>query len=436
MKNNIFYLTTILTASILSTPASATPSFSRQTGVDCQACHIQHMQILNDFGQSFKSSGYRTVGRQTTIEGENLSIPENLNASMLLKGRYQRSNGADASGIKSGTTTNGGQWQFPDEFSLFFGGRIAKNIGFFFEGNAAGTTLESSFKLPTAIELGDYNLSVIPYLTETLGASYGYERASTGAVRNITWAEHRKEVSAQQYIGADGNATGIALVAINDNGYINISRWAPAPLARSGSAQVLHSTYLRIAATPAIESPTLGDWNMHIGGQFWTGSNFAQDLSKILVPVSTRATAFDFQAFGNYHDHDVALYATWAKSAAGTKSEPNILNVGTQKSGVFDPAEYRLNERSAFTIGADYSVVQNIFHLGAALRSAKNGGKTGNLAVAGENPSDDAITLTAVYNLAQNIELHFNHSVYYGSLYNTPQPTGNLLTTIMLQAAW
>lgn len=437
MKKAICAVVTILVTSTLSWSAYAIPSFSRQTGIDCQACHEQHMPLLNDFGQSFKASGYRTMGRQSKVESENLSIPEALNASMLLKGRYQRSNGGDV-GATPGSNTNGGQWQFPDELSLFFGGRIANNIGFFFEGNTTTPNLVSAFKLPTAIELNDYNLSVIPFMTATLGASYGYEQASTGAVRNITWALHHKEVSSQQYVGTDGAATGVSIVAINNLGYFNLTRWAPASMAKSGSAQVLHSTYLRVAATPRIDSLTFGEWAVNFGAQIWTGSNYAQDLTTLrtLSPVSTRAAALDFQAFGSVLDKDFAFYSTWAKSPAGSLNEPNMLNVGADKTGVYDFKAGRLNERSAFTIGADYSVIQNILHVGAAFRSAKSGGMTGTSAIPGNNPSDNAITLTAVYNLAQNIELHANHSFYYGSLYDTPQPTGNILTTIMLQAAW
>jgi hypothetical protein len=436
MKKLIIYATSIV-AFCISQQAFAIPSFSRQLGIDCQACHAQHLSILNDFGQSFKASGYRNVGKQAIIESENLSIQESLNASMLLKGRYQRSNAS--TDLIPGTSTNGGQWQFPEELSLFLSGRVARNIGFFFEGNTAtASNFISAFKFPTAIELRDYNLSVIPFTTNALGASYGYEQANTGATRNGTWATHRKEVSAQQYLGTDGAATGVALVAINDKGYINISRWAPAAFARSGYAQVLRSTYLRVAATPKIDTPKFGAWALHVGAQVWTGSNFARDATplKSLVAVSTRATALDFQAFGQLDDQDVSLYATWAHSPAGSASEPNIFNAGGSSAGELDPKLYRLNERSAFTIGGDYSVIQNTLHVGAAVRSAKNGGKAGSLAVAGDNTSDNAITLTAVYNTAQNIELHINHSIYFGSLYKTPQSTGNILTTIFLQAAW
>ena len=74
--------------------------------------------------------------KQGKIEGDRLSIPDTLNASMRLKARYQKSNGADTDVI-AGDSTNSGQWQVPEEFSLFFGGRVAENVGFFFEVNTA-----------------------------------------------------------------------------------------------------------------------------------------------------------------------------------------------------------------------------------------------------------------------------------------------------------
>lgn len=437
MKKRTLLWASVLATATFASGASAIPSFSRQTGMACQACHSQHAPILNGFGQAFKASGYPMMGAtQTKVEGDRLSIPSTLNASMLLQARYQQSNGA--ADVIPGTTINSGQWQVPEELNLFFGGRIAENVGFFFEGTTAASALISGFKLPAAFNMAGVNLSAIPYLTDVLGASYGFEQSSTGAVRNVRWAEHRKEISAQQYIGTDGAATGVAFVAQNDLGYINFSRWAPAFIARSGAAQVLSSNYLRIAATPTVKIPTMGEWVMHIGAQFWGGSNYApvpQAPIPPLVPVDTRAVALDFQGFGKVGGKEIGIYATWAKSPAGSLAQPNILNVDTT-SAIADPTKYRVNDRKAWTIGADYSVIPNILHIGAAYRSAHTGGTAGVGGVAGDNPGDNAITLTGVYSLAQNIELHLNHSRYSGSLYNTPQPNGNQLTTFMLEASW
>ncbi len=448
MKKVLLSLVGVLAAAITQ-EASAIPSFSRQVSMTCNACHSQHAPILNGFGQAFKAGGYPMMGTQGKVEGERLSIPDTLNASMLLKARYQKSNGANTDVIP-GDSTNSGQWQVPDELNLFFGGRIAETIGFFFEAHVSSTQLDSTFKLPAAVYIADAKFSVIPFMTNEQGASYGYEQSSTGAVRNIRWAEHRKEISAQQYIGTDTAATGVAVVAQNDNGYINYSRWAPALMARKGAAQTLRSSYLRIAATPIVTTPTKGDWTLQFGAQFWRGSNYASDsltlATPALVPVDTRADALDFQASGQLDGHDLAVYATWAKSPGGNASRPNILNVGNageSHAGPAEPAMYRVNERKAWTIGAEYSVIPNTLHFGAAFRSANSGGKNSDptlptpyTAVAGDNQSDNAFTLTAVYNMAQNIEFHLNHSFYSGSLYDTPQSMGNQLTTFMLAASW
>ena len=437
-----------LIASAFTQEAAAIPSFSRQTNMTCQTCHAQHVPILNGFGQAFKAAGYQMMGTQGKVEGDRLSIPNTLNASMRIKARYQKSNGVDMPGAIIGDTTNSGQWQVPEEFSLFFGGRIAENVGFFFEGNTAAAQLVSGFRLPATTYIGDSRLSAIPYMTETLGASYGYEQASTGAVRNVRWAEHRKEVSAQQYVGTDGAATGLAFVAQSDMGFINFSRWAPAFMARSGAAQTMSSNYLRIAATPSVTTATKGDWAIHIGAQFWGGTNYAPNIlpaTPPLVPVVTRATALDFQAFGQVNGKDLSVYATWAKSPAGTAAQPNILNVGNNTAngnnpiGPADPILYRVYDRQAWTIGAEYSMIQNTLHIGAALRRAYSGGATGISGIGAGNPTDNAVTLTGVYNLSQNAEIHLNQSFYNGSLYD-PQPgnmqPGNMLTTIMLEASW
>jgi hypothetical protein len=440
MKKTILLVSLLLAIAAIIPEASAVPSFSRQASMSCLACHSQHVPILNGFGQAFKASGYPMMGTQAKVESEGLSIPVTLNASMMLKGTYQKSNGTDTDAI-SGDSTNSGQWQIPEEFNLFFGGRIAETIGYYFEGHVNSSQLLAAFKLPAAVYIADAKFSVVPFMTDEQGASYGYEQSSTGAVRNVRWAEHRMETSAQQYIGTDTPATGVAIVAQNDTGYINLSRWAPAFMAIRGAAQTLSSSYLRIAATPTLSNIS-GDWTFNIGAQIWHGTNYAFDSKSTtagLVSVETRATALDFQAFGHVRGKELGVYATWAQSPAGTATQPNILNSarpGYTSDVPPEPTLYRLNERKAWTIGAEYSVIPNTLHLGAAYRSANTGGGTGAAAIVGDNPSDNAVTLTLVYNIAQNIEFHLDHSYYSGSLYNTPQPMGNQLTTFMLEASW
>ncbi|MFZ3019011.1 MAG: hypothetical protein WA056_11205 [Gallionella sp.] len=432
MKKIVLSIAGVMAAAAFAPEASAVPSFARQTGMACNACHQQHYPVLNGFGQAFKAAGYTMMGAQEKVEGEHLSIPNVLNASMLLKARYVTDDSAGAPAGTGQSTTGNGQWQIPDEFSLFFGGRVAENIGFMFEGNTAASALVAGFKMPFVFDMGSVKLLAIPYLTDALGASYGFEQASTGAVRGVRWAEHRGDISAQQYVGTDGAATGVALVVSGDMGYINFSKWTPAAnLANpggGGGTNNLASNYIRIAATP-----TMGDWAMHIGAQVWSGGDVAIAL--------TRAKALDFQAQGQAAGKDLSVYATWAKVDATNTVTADAVAAAFPAGSA--PASWgAVANKSAWTIGADYSIIPHVLHIGAAYRNGDDGAvlTAGNIA-AGRGNNDDSVTLTAVYDLTQNVALHVNHSERSGNRYNPAAVggaarTGKSLTTFLLEAAW
>lgn len=425
MKKIVLSIAGVMAATAFAPEASAIPAFARQTGMACTACHQQHFPILNGFGMAFKAAGYTMMGAQGKVEGDHLSIPDTLNASMLLKARYQKNTDNVAGAVTTAVNnSNNGQWQIPDEFSLFFAGRIAENIGFFFEGNTAASMLVAGFKMPVVFDMGGAKLSVTPYLTDALGAAYGFELSATGAVRNVRWAEHRKDISAQQYIINDstraaavnpgGAASGIALVAQNDMGYINYSLWSPVGnLANPGARGVtpkLDSSYLRIAATPNV-----GDWAMHIGAQLWRGKS--SDGAQMW---QTKADALDFQAHGQVGGKELGVYATYAKAAA----DDATIVVAAPASG-----NYFVGDRKAWTIGADYSVIPHILHLGAAYRKG--------VRAAGANQDDNSVTLMGVYDLTQNVALHVNHSMRSGSFHSAPAVgTNDRETTFLLEAAW
>ncbi len=418
MKKVALSLAGVLAAVAFAPEASAIPSFARQTGMACNACHQQHFPVLNGFGQAFKAAGYTMMGAQEKVEGEHISIPSVLNGSMLLKARYQKSSttGAAADAV-GGDTTNSGQWQIPDEFSLFFGGRVADSdamkVGFMFEGNTTGGMLAAGLKVPVVFDLGAVKLMAIPYLTDALGASYGFEQSSTGAVRGVRWAEHRKDISAQQYLNTDGAATGVAFVALHEMGYVNFSRYAPAFSGAPGAAQTLTATYIRAAVTP-----TVADWAINAGVQIWSGSVVAGGAGSTLE-FNPKASAFDFQAFGQVAGMETGLYATYgsvAKDGLGYWSDADAKITNFNK------------DRKAFTVGADVSVIPHILHIGAAYRNATRNVSTTAL-------KDNSITGTLVYDLAQNVAIHANHSIRSGAVADAGSTEASL-TTFMLEAAW
>jgi hypothetical protein len=94
---------------VVPTVGHALPSYARQTGMACAQCHFQKYPALTAVGRAFKASGFTQMGPQTTIQGERLSVPSVLNASIFLKIRYQKTNGTDDDRER---TTNDGELQF------------------------------------------------------------------------------------------------------------------------------------------------------------------------------------------------------------------------------------------------------------------------------------------------------------------------------------
>jgi len=425
MKKIVLSLAGVLAATAFAPEAAAVPAFARQTGMACTACHAQHFPILNSFGRAFKAAGYTMMGAQGKVEGDHLSLPDTLNASIVMKVRYQDDNTAGPVGASDAVAQNvgGGQVQFFDEFALLFGGRVAENVGFLLEAQMIGTApLAAGFKMPFVFDVGGAKLSVIPFTTDALGVGYGYEQSSGGVLRSNRWAEHRREISAIQYNadrGLDGGAaTGVTFAAQNDMGYINLTKWdasfMPGPGTGPGAGGDFDSNYVRIAATP-----TVADWAMVVGLGKMSGSSYS---SAALAKVDTDQTFFDFQAQGEVAGKELGVYFQHAKAPAGN-GVSNAYNGSVCAVGaVCNP------DRKATTIGADYTVIPHALSIGLAYRNADTGG-------AAATNGDDAWTVTAVYDLYQNVAFHLNYSSYSGSAHNAATSVKNL-TTLMLEAAW
>ncbi len=193
--------------------ASAVPAFARQTSMPCTACHFQHFPALNTFGRAFRAGGYTMTGGQGLIEGDDLSMPATLNASVIAKLRYVKTNGNSDQG------TDRGEIQWPDEAALLIGGRLAEKAGFLMElGLVSGVEDDTANAfLSTKVhfnitQVGNTQLSAIPFSTDGLGSGYGFELLNTGAQRSQRPIEDRKGFSAAQALGlASGAATGLAL---------------------------------------------------------------------------------------------------------------------------------------------------------------------------------------------------------------------------------
>lgn len=108
--------------------ASAVPSYARQTGFPCKSCHYMPPE-LTPLGRAFKLNGYTMAGKPTVIskgskrEG-GLEVLESFPLSVIFDTSF--------TSIQSPQPgTQNGNFQFPQDASLFLAGAWAPHVGSF-----------------------------------------------------------------------------------------------------------------------------------------------------------------------------------------------------------------------------------------------------------------------------------------------------------------
>jgi len=138
--------TLIALVGILATPAArAVPSFARQTGMACEACHTVFPE-LNHFGRMFKANGYN-IDNLKPVRGITATKQEMLALSGLppISLMVQVSQTNLSKNLPEGTdlgTSQSGTVAFPQQISIFYAGKIAPGVGSFIQltyGNDSGT---------------------------------------------------------------------------------------------------------------------------------------------------------------------------------------------------------------------------------------------------------------------------------------------------------
>jgi len=125
--------------------ANAVPSFARQTGLACQACHTIFPE-LTPFGRTFKLNAY-TLDNLPQVQGitptkdYELLLNQVPPLSMMFQTSYTSTSQALPDSAVPGKAQDG-QVLFPQQASLFYAGRIAPNLGAFVQityDSAGGT---------------------------------------------------------------------------------------------------------------------------------------------------------------------------------------------------------------------------------------------------------------------------------------------------------
>ena len=131
-----------------ATPAWAVPSFARQTGMACAACHTVFPELTH-FGRVFKANGYvldnlQQVQAVSGTREELLELAKTPALSIMAQVSYSelKTRLPDVSNPAAQGLTQSGTAGFPQQLSLFYAGKIAPHFGAFAQltyANDSGT---------------------------------------------------------------------------------------------------------------------------------------------------------------------------------------------------------------------------------------------------------------------------------------------------------
>ena len=146
LKQTLFAF--LLAGTVLAPVAQAVPSFARQTGMACAACHTVFPELTH-FGRVFKANGYvldnlQQVRAVSSSRAQLLSLSKLPTFSVMAQMSYTQINKRlpDTSNPTAPGLTQNGTAGFPQQLSLFYAGKIAPHFGIFSQityGNDSGT---------------------------------------------------------------------------------------------------------------------------------------------------------------------------------------------------------------------------------------------------------------------------------------------------------
>lgn len=391
----------------LAPRAEAVPAFARQTELSCNTCHFQHFPKLNAFGRAFKASGYSKATQQL-IEGDNVSLPPILNATLRLSTQY-----VDAT---EPTQRLPAKIEFPPAHgaAIVVAGRLAEGIGGYAEYD--GALGSGKISLTRQLPFGDMTIGMTPFTADMGGVAYGFELLSTGAnSMGMSFARAANPIGGDNpnFITSE-KATGISFHAASPQGFLVYAPFSPTePGLNTGLAL---SNYVRAAVTPNL----LG-WDLALGGGYYGGATVIASASKAMPGmamyriqssthavaesrpsiISTHAWFADAQAQGKLFDRELGIYA--------------LYGLGDNPGGLFGGVG---GKPFAWGVSAEYSLFPQL-GLMATCGQSNNGDATeGSYQKQGVGLS---------YAIAQNILLQPVYEVFQGH----GRPFDNRFTTLL-----
>jgi len=318
----------------LTSEVKALPLFATQTGMDCTACHLQHIERLNKFGRKFLASGM-TMSQKITDAN---SSGSDINPSVMFKSIYEKTdNKPGKSGeVKDTIVTNDGILSVPRTAALYVGGRVTNNFGALVNlSYKAQRDNAISGKMVYAEEIQDGYIGLAAYSTADFGPFSGMEIYNSGLYKPFRTFDIRRLSNALQATGiGSGAATGLqayydidsALIG-GDHVFATVGMYAQG----QDNNQLELTSNLIPFARIAYEYP-VGAYNLILGGFIISGGDTVDATSSLSIERETYG--MDFMVEGYIGDKSATLTmskvfkneVTYTGMGAGSTSDVDNLD--------------------------------------------------------------------------------------------------------------
>ncbi|MDB5972554.1 MAG: putative cytochrome c1 signal peptide protein [Hydrocarboniphaga sp.] len=244
--------------SAASSTASALPSFARQTGEDCAACHVGGIgPQLTPHGTKFKIGGY--------TDGDNAEkfwVPMSGQAITTSTHTSKDQPGGAAPGYKANDNT------IFQEGSVFLAGRFAPHVGGFVQGTYSGVdhawswdNVDLRAALPLQLGGGE----------TTFGVSLNNSPSTQDPFNTLpSWSfPYVSSDLTPGYLGEPLLAGGLGQLSTGLTGYAYINEWV---YAEAGAYRDLPGDFLSSVGVPREDRVNLDGaapyWRLHVGHEF------------------------------------------------------------------------------------------------------------------------------------------------------------------------
>jgi len=291
----------------LTSEVKALPLFATQTGMDCKACHIQHIERLNKFGRKFMASGM-TISQKFADAN---SSGSDINAGVMYKSIYEKTfdKPSESGKVKDTVVTNDGILSVPRTAALYLGGRVTNNFGALLDlAYKSQDDTSISGKMVYANEIEDGYWGIAAYSTADFGPFSGMEIYNSGLykpfrtfdIRRLSNAIQATEVGTGASTGFQAYYDKDSALADGDHLFATLGMYAQG---QDDTELSLTSNLIPLLRL-AYEYP-VGGYNLILGGFAIKGGDTVSDGSSLSIKRNTYG--MDFMVEGYIADKSVTL---------------------------------------------------------------------------------------------------------------------------------